>query len=1028
MRTAAVLVLLAAAVPAGAEKLNYTYMWHLEQPIYWPDQQTSGADRYERAWESIVRGGAHPSNNLSSIFGLADRVAAYQYRPKDSIGSILGYSNAGAQVSYSGGLVENIQSLGAANQLGYSPGWYNDFRTARSWTTSGGKPRCDIVNFAFHHPMCPLISDSTLRKEIQLYKAVYDDAWGSSPGVSRGFFPSEMAFSTRMIKVLDEEGIDWSFVSGEKMSRACSDFPVVYGSGGINCDPPNPADQVNPAQGSYYRVSISRGCAPAEAYPFAYTPHRAQYIDPESGQVYEIMVVPCAQAIGWEDGYAAIGTGHFDNIEPGNDPSRPMLAVMAHDGDNNWGGGYSYYMEAVPNLAGSASGAGYVPNTVEQYLANHPVPAGDVVHVEDGAWVNADGDFGSPQFWNWNWPPVNSSGQVDIPGGWAEDIRNWAVIVAAQNHVDTAEQILLDTGGSVNINKILYPDGTTNEVERAWHYFLGSLNSGYMYYGTAEDFEVKPTIACNEALQHTASVIGAGTLDQTGPSVWIPQRWPWNPGETNFGAAYGYQQTVMPTDMWVWTFVHDVSDVQSVTLYYRVDNDGTNPLASHQNETYAGGSEVGAWQTMAMTGRAFPAGNFFNDPSIDFFEMPSEIADEYYAQITGLSEVLVDYYVGAVDTKGNVTKSAIQHVWIGDGQGSGGGGSGVTITPDPAVAGQSVLVQYDASGGVLASAGTVYIHYGFNNWGTVNPTDPPMTYNAGESTWEITLSVPQSATQFDCVFNDGAGTWDNNNGQDWHFTVTGGGGGGNDWVMDGVLDAGATQIAQNGVTLWAGIQGSVLYVATDDAGEGSDHFILLAQTPGAMTNAPWAKAGLVAQWDAFLADENDNDYEGWFDAIGATQAATGANGGVLEGTIDLAGEFGSVPTEVYAAVAIYETNDGGGLLSAFQIAPTINSDGNVDAAEYQLINLCALGLDCCPADVTTTGAGVGDPGYGVPDGSVTAADINYFVNAYVAGDAGTADVTTQGAGAGDPNYGVPDGSVTAADLQYYVNLWVAGCP
>ena len=83
---------------------------------------------------------------------------------------------------------------------------------------------------------------------------------------------------------------------------------------------------------------------------------------------------------------------------------------------------------------------------------------------------------------------------------------------------------------------------------------------------------------------------------------------------------------------------------------------------------------------------------------------------------------------------------------------------------------------------------------------------------------------------------------------------------------------------------------------------------------------------------------------------------------------------------------------------------------------------------CSEADVTTQGAGAGDPGYGVPDGLVTAADLNYYVNAWVAGDLAIADVTTQGAGIGDPNYGVPDGAVTAADLNFYVNLWVLGCP
>jgi|GEM_PF-1133218 len=86
------------------------------------------------------------------------------------------------------------------------------------------------------------------------------------------------------------------------------------------------------------------------------------------------------------------------------------------------------------------------------------------------------------------------------------------------------------------------------------------------------------------------------------------------------------------------------------------------------------------------------------------------------------------------------------------------------------------------------------------------------------------------------------------------------------------------------------------------------------------------------------------------------------------------------------------------------------------------------GVSCSPADITTQGAGSGDPGYGVPDGAVSAADLNYFVNAYLAGDLAVADVTTQGAGAGDPGYGTADGQVTAADLNYYVNLWVDGCP
>ncbi len=913
---------------AWAEDVNFTYLWHLEQPIYWPDRQVGSPDRYERAWESIQRtdGGApHPSNNLREIFGKDDRVAVYQYRVRDCISAISWAAKAGAQVSYSGGLIENIDSLGSAGQLGYSSGWYNSYREARGWTTSGGKTRCDIVIFPFHHPLLPLIDDSALRKEIQLYQEIYADAWGGSPGMSRGLFPPETAFSERLIKVLDQEGIDWVVVSNEHISRACDNFPLVLGTGGVNCEPPNLADQLNPSQSNWLRLQIDRGCSPANAYPYAYTPHYARYVDPDTGAEHKVVVIPAAQALGWKDGYSPLGLEHFDTLQTQNNPSRPQLVLLAHDGDNAWGGGYSYYMEAVPNFVGSASGSGYVPTTIEQYLADYPVPTGDITHVEDGAWVNADGDFGSPTFLNWNWPLVNSGGQIDIPGGWAEDERNWAVITAAQNRVDTAEQI----AGGVNISKILYPDGSTSNAERAWHYFLASFNSGYMYYGTAEDFEVKPTIACNRAMEYADPVIGDASLDQTPPTVWIPQRFPYNPGSLNFGPSHGYQQVQDDGDFWIWTFAYDVSGITSVTLKYRLDADD---VIDDDNRTYAGGAGVGTWQSLPMTYRDFPDGNFFSDPSIDFFEMPDYIADEYYVEVTDIREAFVDYYVEAIDGKGYVRRSPIQHVYVGDGSGSGGGDV-VVLDPDPAQAGSPVEISYDPAGRVLDGASQVYLHYGFDGWDPVISPDPAMTWNATDSVWQITVSVQSSATQLDMVFNDGASTWDNNGGADWHFTVEGGGPG--EWVMDGQLDAGATLVAENGaLVLYAGVSGSTLYVAALDAGEGNDHFIFVANPPGAFQAAPWAKSGQVAAWSAFLADENDNDYEGWFDASGATQAATGANGGYLEGTLDLVGEFGSMPEVVYLAFAPYGTNDGDALTDIAQCPASINSDGNVDAGEY----------------------------------------------------------------------------------------------
>lgn len=49
-----------------------------------------------------------------------------------------------------------------------------------------------------------------------------------------------------------------------------------------------------------------------------------------------------------------------------------------------------------------------------------------------------------------------------------------------------------------------------------------------------------------------------------------------------------------------------------------------------------------------------------------------------------------------------------------------------------------------------------------------------------DSTWRVTVAVPANAQQrFICVFNNGQGLWDNNNGADYQVSVTGGSSGGN---------------------------------------------------------------------------------------------------------------------------------------------------------------------------------------------------------------------------------------------------------
>ncbi|MCX7963829.1 MAG: carbohydrate-binding protein [Candidatus Sumerlaea chitinivorans] len=947
-------------VPAagGSAPVQTSYLWHLHQPIYWPAQRPGSPEHYEVAWDTIQQqngGRTHPSETLSSIFGLDDRIAAYQFRPRDSVQTVLGLPNAGAQLTYSGSLIENVNSL-SGNLSGYYSGWQNSFIQARQWTTSGGKPRLDMVNFTHHHSLAPLQTTRTVQMELLLHQHMMAQRFGTNPPLSKGFFPTEMAFSERLIPVLKSVGIDWAVVSGNHLSRVCADFPLVLGSGGENTQPPNLADVLNPAQGYYYRVSIDRGCSPCNAAPFAYTPHRAQYVDPYTGAVQTLVVVPSAMEFSWFDGYRNLGANELAPIASQNNPSRPMLVLMAHDGDNAYGGGYSYYMESVQNFCYGAAALGYNPTTVEQYLSQFPVPADDIVKVEDGAWVNADGDFGSPTFINWNYPLLNAAGQPDPVNGWHEKPREYAVYLAAENRIRTAEKVL---GVTPRIAEVANPSSGANAVEKAWHFFLAALDSGFLYYGTYGDVEVRGTIACNKAVEFVDSVLTGNFPDTVGPTIWIPQRWPYNPGSVNFGVETGYTQKILGPDFTIWTFVYDVSGLSSVTLKWRVDNDGINPLTSTQNETYAGGPEVGAWQSLPMNGRAFPKGNVYNKPDINYYVLPTYIADHFSATISGQTNKLIDYYVEAVDAKGNVERTPIQHVWVGNLSGGGGGGSSnrVTLTPSTPTAGQPVGIAYDPVGGPLQGAPAVNLHWGINNWATVY-TDVAMSWNASAQRWMTTVTLPLTATQLDMVFNNGAGTWDNNSGQDWHFPVQGAPA--PMWTIDGNPESESLVRANTpgGLKLWVARDGNLLYVGTQGAGNGRDHFIFITRNLTNVRSAPWGKAGTCVAWDAYLANENDNNWSGWFDANesqtlgGFTLQASGGSGGVLEGQIDLSQLYPSgggglvatadVPSVIYIAAGEYGTANGGTLFSSTQVPSTSNGDGNLDAGEFFAFTLSAV--------------------------------------------------------------------------------------
>ncbi len=105
-----------------------------------------------------------------------------------------------------------------------------------------------------------------------------------------------------------------------------------------------------------------------------------------------------------------------------------------------------------------------------------------------------------------------------------------------------------------------------------------------------------------------------------------------------------------------------------------------------------------------------------------------------------------------------------------------------------------------------------------------------------------------------------------------------------------------------------------------------------------MTDAPWAKAGEVAQWDAYIANESTNNYCTWTGQDALTSIAVGS---YLEGTINVSGEWEGA-TQLFAALGLYHTNDDGELVHQ---APAGNGDGNLDADEYQLFDLDITSTD-----------------------------------------------------------------------------------
>jgi hypothetical protein len=504
-------------------------------------------------------------------------------------------------------------------------------------------------------------------------------------------------------------------------------------------------------------VQLQNVWAPTKVLaPWAYQPHYAQHVDPWTGTKHKIIAVPAGRYEGNENARGGYGAFKPENVwgsqvDKNTNPSKPMMILCHSDGDNYglknsdaWNAQHGYFLDMCKN------NADFEHTSVQDYLSMYPPDANDIVHVEPGSWVGIDG--GTPYFDKWM--------SYEERSGVMPDMWSWSVLVAGQNYVLTADALensYLNLDGGRTMDDVEW--GTPNDTARAWHFYLSAETSCYWYwdFDDTNPWDGNATRAVNLAIAEANKVLDRHEgSDPVGPSIFPPQRLPYNPGGKMWNEAENAS-----SDFQVWTFAEDVSGVASVKLNWRADLDGLNPIGETDNEVYArNAAKVGAWNEVAMSGDWWPGTKGPNVPD------PTKRAKRYTATVAGQNNVLIDYYVEAMDTKGNATRSDIFHVWVGEAN---------TNVPQPSVEFDPaapngctpVTVKYKKTG--LLGSSQVYIHIGRNGWQDVVTPDPAMI-DSGDY-WTYVYVTPTNTTEINVCFNDGADTWDNNGTANWNVGV-----------------------------------------------------------------------------------------------------------------------------------------------------------------------------------------------------------------------------------------------------------------
>lgn len=690
-------------------------------------------------------GGIMPHDDLVAYYSHHAKLGAYTSWPMQVANELQSWSGALGQihVTMSGSVVNNVQNLQTLQNVAgwtnpsWGQSWSNTFNGVR---TKNNNRTLDTIHFTGHHTMGPLVGPEYFLKDLLYQNVTLAQPYflGGNFVSSKGYFPTELGFSDRLIPTLAKLGIQWSVIGNNHFSRTLKDYPyATYDAAGDTLvSPPNRADLRNTSNvGSWVAKQMEHEQQViVNKFPFASTPHWVRHVDPATGAVSQIAGIPVSQNGSWLEGWE--GRTTVDEFVPFASLEPRQFYVIAHDGDNpNGRAGSLDTWQAGYNT--TCSGNGYCLG-IDEYLRAHPIPANDIQHVQDGSWVDTRDSSSDPTWYHWRLPFLIWKGQfadfnrvtgrnlapktnlkgvqegatVSLEYGWHYLERNFAALQAALNYAKTAEQIWLDghpnhwspttamdrqvtyPGNQLNPWMMSFPvkgdasndyAGGANPAELGWYFLLPAMDSGFGYYDENKDDVVKPILAFNNSLAFSKPYVQSNIAsDRTGPSVWWPQRYPYNPGSVNASKAEGWTVQHFSNDFAVYTYGHDVSGISRAVVKIRVHASNNIDASDDTYKVYdpaamAGKpglsitpSKVGAWQEFPMQVRDLnPDMNgvdWIPNTRDTLAVVPAQdTGDLYYAYLSGFRNQLLDYYVEMTDSRGNVTRSEIQQVFVGAG-------------------------------------------------------------------------------------------------------------------------------------------------------------------------------------------------------------------------------------------------------------------------------------------------------------------------------------------------------------------------